>query len=239
MAQKKKNYQFTIRQRKFEIITDKVLFFRVLQNLHGRFWGIAALYGLTIGLTICFLIRPDMRHVSTAFSDFGNDVRTAPFFAGSMFFAAYGLWRWRNYLSRTLKRSGPIIGLITLTIIGLYFVALMPVSWKPLPYRLHFFGVLLAGTSMMLTVVVDGLLTKSRKTGYGAKLSRFVSVVCIVVGGYITYGSAEVIGWYKLSLLGEVLILLGYTIWVFMKTTQGEGARSRLGRLIQKIIIIK
>jgi hypothetical protein len=145
MKRKKTNqYLFTIRGRKFQVIADKVLFFRILQRLHGRFWGVAAIIGASLGLSICFIIQPSMWNASTAFSDFGRDVRTAPFFAGSMFFGAYGLWRWRNYLGRTLKRPGPVIGLLTLTIIGLYLVALMPVSWQPWPYRVHFFGVFLA-----------------------------------------------------------------------------------------------
>ena len=182
-----------------------------------------------------------MLQIATAFSDFGRDVRTAPFFAGSMFFAAYGLWRWRNYLSRTVKRSGPVLILLSLTILGLYLVALMPVSWKPWPYRIHLFGFALAGFSMVLTVVVDGLLTKTKKSKYPlpTRSLRFLSVVLIIVGGYITFGSTEIIAWYRLSLLGECLILLGYAIWVYMKTIQGEGPRSRLSVVIGKIVEIK
>jgi hypothetical protein len=236
-----KRYRFTIRSKKFQVIADKVLFFRILQNLHGRFWGIAALMGMLVGMGICFLIRPDMWHISTAFSDFGRDVRTAPFFSGTMFFAAYGLWRWQKYLRRTYKRSGPILLLILFTIIGLYLVALMPVSWKPWPYRIHFFGVILAGFSMAATVVVDALLTKTKQSKHmlRTRIARLASFVLIVIGGYITFGSAETVAWYRLSLLGEVLILFGYTIWVFMKTRQGEGPRSKLSGLIQKVIIVK
>lgn len=236
-----KKYRFTVRSRRFQVIADKVLFFRLLQNLHGRFWGIAAALGMIIGMSICFFIRPDMWHISTAFSDFGKDVRTAPFFAGTMFFAAYGLWRWQNYLRRTLKRSGPIMVLITLTIIGLYLVALMPVSWQPWPYRVHFFGVILAGTSMAATVIVDALLTKTSTAVHMVRnrTYRAVAFISIIIGGYITYGSAETIGWYRLSLLGEVLILFGYTIWVFMKTRQGEGPRSRFSKLLNKIVVVK
>lgn len=236
-----KRYRFTIRSKKFQVIADKVLFFRILQNLHGRFWGIAALMGMLIGMSICFLIRPDMWHISTAFSDFGRDVRTAPFFSGTMFFAAYGLWRWQKYLRRTYKRSGPILLLILFTIIGLYLVALMPVSWKPWPYRIHFIGVILAGFSMAATVVVDALFTKTKQSKHmlRTRVARLASFLLIVIGGYITFGSAETVAWYRLSLLGEVLILFGYTIWVFMKTRQGEGPRSKLSELIQKVIIVK
>lgn len=235
------HYRFTIRGHKFLVVADKVLFFRLLQRLHGRFWGVAAIIGGIIGLSICFAIRPNLWQVSTAFSDFGKDVRTAPFFAGSMFFAAYGLWRWRNYLGRTLKRPGPVIGLLTLTIIGLYLVALMPVSWQPWPYRLHFFGVFLAGVSMALTVVLDGLLTKTRKSGRAiyVRSVRFLSVLLILIGGFLTFGSAEVVGWFNVALIGESLILLGYGLWVYMKTRQGEGPRTKLSHLVQKIIIVK
>lgn len=238
---KPKKYRFTIRSKKFQVLADKVLFFRLLQNLHGRFWGIAALTGMLIGMSICFLIRPDMWHISTAFSDFGRDVRTAPFFAGTMFFSAYGLWRWQNYLRRTLKRSGPILVLIMLTIIGLYLVALMPVSWQPWPYRIHFFGVILAGSSMAATVIVDALLTKPSYSIYvvSSRIWRMIAFLLIVVGGYITFGSAEVVGWYRLSLLGECLILAGYAIWVFMKTLQGEGPRSRFSKILNKLVVIK
>lgn len=240
-GKKIKRYLFTIRRHKFQVIADKVLLLRALQNLHGRFWGITALHGMTAGLTVCFLIRPDMWQISTAFSDFGNDVRTAPFFAGSMFFAAYGLWRWRNYLSRTLRRSGVVLGLLTLTIIGLYLVAFMPVSWKPLPYKLHFFGVFLAGCSMALTVIVDGLLTKvkSSSSDLAVRFFRLLAFAFIAAGGYITYGSSESVHWYNLSLLGETLIVLGYAIWVYLKTRLGEGPRSKISRILQKVIIVK
>lgn len=241
MAKKKNNYRITIRGKKLQVIVDKVLFFRVLQKLHGRFWGITAVMGMIVGMSICFAIRPELWSVSTAFSDFGKDVRTAPFFAGTMFFAAYGLWRWRNYLSRTLKRPGPVIFLITLTIVGLYLVALMPVSWKPWPYRIHLFGVMLAGVSMALTVVLDGLLTNTRRTSHliTSRIIRLTSVILIIIGGVLTYGSANAIGWYSVALIGESLILFGYGLWVYMKTRQGEGARSKISSLIQKIVVIK
>ncbi len=242
MAKKKFNrYKITVRGRKLQVIVDKVLFFRELQRLHGRFWGVTAVLGMIIGMGICFAIRPELWNVSSAFSDFGKDVRTAPFFAGSMFFAAYGLWRWRNYLSRTLKRPGPVILLITLTIVGLYLVALMPVSWHPWPYRVHIFGVILAGISMVLTVVIDGLLTNTRRTSHLllSRIIRMVSVLLITIGGVLTYGSASAVGWYSVALLGESLILFGYSLWVYMKTIQGEGARSRISTLIQKIIVIE
>ncbi len=237
---KPSRYKITIRGKKIQVILDKVLFFRFLQKLHGRFWGITGIIGMLIGMGICFAIRPELFRVSTAFSDFGKDVRTVPYFAGSIFFAAYGLWRWRNYLSRTLKRPGPVLFLITLTIVGMYLVVLMPVSWKPWPYRIHLFGVTLAGISMALTVVLDGLLTKSKKSAHIKinRFIRFVSFALILVGGYLTYGSVKSVGLYNVALLGESLILLGYGIWVYTKTKQGEGSRSRVSKLLQKIIVI-
>jgi len=231
---------FNFRRNRFTVLLDKVLVFRIFRNLHGRFWGIGAMLVLIIGFSVCFLIRPDLFTSSAAFSDFGEDVRTAPYFAGSVFFAAYGLWRWRNYLSRTLKRTKPIIPLISLTIIGLYLVALMPVSWKPLPYKIHIFGVLLAGISMALTVLFDVLMSKTRKkTNYRrTKLIKFLCVLLIVSGGIITFGSADITGWFSMALIGEFMMLLGYGIWVVLKTYQGEDPRSALSRQLRKIVLV-
>ncbi|MDZ7744178.1 MAG: hypothetical protein U5K77_00235 [Candidatus Saccharibacteria bacterium] len=105
-------------------IVDKVMIFRLMQKLGNRLWGVSGLSILLLGMGVCFAIRPDMLQWSTAFSDFGRDVRTAPYLAASLFFGAYGLWRWRNYLRRTLKRARPITGLVTLTVVGLYIAAL-------------------------------------------------------------------------------------------------------------------
>ena len=87
MGKKQKNfYIFNFRGKKITVLLDKVLLFRFVRNLHGRFWGITGISFMILGFWVCFLIRPDMLVVSTAFSDFGNDVRTAPYFAGSVFF---------------------------------------------------------------------------------------------------------------------------------------------------------
>ena len=72
-TRKTAHYKFTFRQRRFAVIADKLLFFRLLQRLHGRFWGIAAVQGMALGMGVCFLIRPELFTVSTAFSDFGKD----------------------------------------------------------------------------------------------------------------------------------------------------------------------
>lgn len=233
---------FTVKflSRTVRFTLDNVLLLGFVRKVHGRFWGIAAVLLMNLGLLICFVIRPDMIDISTAFSDFGNDVRTAPYFAASMFFSAYGLWRWRNYLNRTLKRSRPFTGLIGLTIIGLYLVAFMPVSWEPWPYRIHMFGVILAGSSMAATVIVDGLLSQTRHTqrAYWWRLLRYIAAGLIIVGGAITFGSAKAVGWFHVSLLGEYMILAGYTIWIFVKTYQGEGPRTRLSHLLKNIVVV-
>lgn len=235
-----RSVSFTYKQRHIQVLLDKVLIFRFIRSLHGRFWGLAGICVMIAGFAVCLLIREDMFHASTAFSDFGSDTRTAPYFAGSVFFGAYGMWRWRNYLFRTWKRSMPVTGLITMTVFGLYLVALMPVSWRPIPHDIHMFGVSLAGISMTATVVIDGLLTKSR----GSKLApywrfvRFVSFVLIVVGGVITAGSTDLLRWYRLSLVGESMLLAGYLLWIILKTYEGEGNRTILAKILKKFIFI-
>lgn len=238
---KPKNYlRFRFRKRRIRVLLDKVLVFRYMRRLHGRFWGVTAFFGMTLGFTICFAIRPDLLAPSTAFSDFGNDVRTAPYFAGAMFFGAYGLWRWRNYLSRTLKRSRPITGLITLTMLGLYLVALMPISWKPWPWRIHVFGITLAGISMLLTVVADGLLSKTRRTTNRGlwRVLRIAAFCTIVLGGWLTLGSTEGVEWYDVALVGELLMLIGYGLWILVKTNVGDGERTQLSKMLKQLVLV-
>ncbi|HEY5668268.1 MAG TPA: hypothetical protein VIR03_03840 [Candidatus Saccharimonadales bacterium] len=230
---------FTFKQRRIEVLLDKVLIFRFIRNLHGRFWGLAGILVMIIGFTVCFLIRQDMIHPSTAFSDFGSDTRTAPYFAGSVFFGAYGMWRWRNYLARTWKRSMLVQGLITLTVLGLYLVALMPVSWRPIPHTIHMFGVSLAGISMLTAVVVDSLLTKPHDGRVRLwRFTRFVSFVSIIVGGVMMAGSTEWLHWFNLSLVGESLVLWGYLVWIVFKTYAGEGNTTVLARILKKFVFI-
>lgn len=242
MAIKKsqKYWRFTLRKRKISVLLDNVLLFRYIQRLHGRFWGVAGLTGLFIGFAICFAIRPELRTWSTAFSDFGNDIRTAPYFCGAVFFAAYGLWRWRNYLRRTVKHGRPLLGLLTLTIIGLYLVALMPVGWYPWPHRIHLFGVTLAGVSIVLTVVFDGLLSKTRKTKYQSswRTVRLISFFSIVIGGWITLGSVKDIGWYDSAAIGELLMIGGYGLWVIVKTYHGDGGRTTLSKMLRSFVLV-
>lgn len=241
MAKNKKRYvKFKYHHKKIKLLLDKVLIFRFIRNLHGRFWGIASMLALLASFSVCFIIRPDLFKINTALSDFGTDVRTAPYFAGAVFFAAYGMWRWRNYLSRTWKRSRPLISLIGLTVIGLYLIALMPVAWHGWPERFHIFGVMLAGLSMLATVVLDAVLTKpsSGRNRNNWRFVRFISVILIVSGGWLTYGSARLVGWYSVALLGESLLLAGYLLWIVLKTYLGEGNRSELSKILHKIVLV-
>lgn len=93
---------------------------------------------------------------------------------------------------------------------------------------------------MLATVVMDGLLTKtSLHHGVrGWRLVRFISIVLIIVGGWLTLGSTRPLDWYKLSLLGESLLLSGYLSWIFLKTYVGEGNRTVLSRILKKIVLI-
>lgn len=239
-SNKPKYWILKLRKRRISVLLDKVLLFRYIQRLHGRFWGVAGLLGLLVGFSICFAIRPELRSWSTAFSDFGNDVRTAPYFTAAVFFAAYGLWRWRNYLKRTVKHSRPIIGLLTLTIIGLYLVVFMPISWKPVPYAIHMFGVTLAGVSIVLTVVADWLLSKTRRTKNlrSWRLVRFTAVFSILVGGWITFGSVEGLSWYDSAGLGELLMIGGYGLWIIVKTYHGDGGRTTISKIMRDFVLI-
>lgn len=235
------NYKsFGLGKRTIHYIGDRVVIFRLMRNLHGRFWGVTGLIIMCILFIVCFLIRPDMLIWKTALSDFGRDVRTAPYLAAALFFGAYGLWRWRNYLKRTLRHSRPVTSLVTLTVAGLYIAALFTVAWEPWSYRIHMFGVIIFGLGIASTVVVDTLLTKTKKKK-GVKIWRFlrlVSFILIVVGGIITFGSSGIVGWYNYSLLGEILMFIGYSIWIIDKTYRGEGARSKISKLFKGVILI-
>jgi hypothetical protein len=119
-------------------------------------------------------------------------------------------------------------------------VALFPVSWKPIPYYLHMTGVILAGASMLSTVVIDGLLTKTRDSRHAiaGRFFRFISFALIVCGGILTLGSAEPFNWYKVSLLGESMLIAGYFVWISVKTYQGEGNRTVLSRILKRVVLI-
>ena len=131
--------------------------------------------------------------------------------------------------------------LITFTILGLYIVALMPISWKPWPYRIHLIGMSIVGISAALTVVFDILLSKTRKGKVSADIIRLIkmtSFMLIIVGGWLTLGSTEWLSWFYVALPGEIMMLSGYLIWVALKTYQGEDRRSRLSRLLKKVILV-
>ena len=211
--------------------------FRFFKLLHGRFWGIGALLAITIGAVIGYAIRPDLLRWDAPLSALGTDVKTSPFFAGSMFLSAYCLWRWRTYLRQTERNQKLIISMISLTILGLYLIALMPVTWRPLPYKLHHFGVLLAGLSMSLTVVLDSILSKHKKNGHTVLWHgiKFLSFLLIVIGGIISILSLERYNKLQLVLVGESSMFVGYSVWVVLKVYLGESKSSTIGRLVKKI----
>lgn len=249
MARKKSKHkkqqtvrEYTLRYGKKTIrfIWDEVLIFRLMQRLGNRLWGVAGIIIMCTGFAVCVAIRPDMRSWSVAFSDFGGDVRTAPYLAASLFFGAYGLWRWRSYVKRTHKRARPVTTLMSLTVLGLYIAALMPIAWEPWPRRIHILGVIIAGASMAATVVFDTLLTKVKNGRFIVwwQLLRFTSFLLIVVGGITTFGSLTTVGWFNVALLGELLMLLGYGTWIVDKTYSGEGKRSQLSRILHRIVLV-
>lgn len=232
--------RFTFKRRQVRVILDKVLIFRLLRRLHGRFWGIAGITIMTIMLYVSYLIRPDLLRPDAAISDLGTDVRTAPYFAGAMFFAAYGLWRWRIYLLRTFKHKRPVSLFILMTILGLYLVALMPISWEPFGYRMHMFGMILAGLSIIATVAADQLLTRirERQNVLYWRSARVMSFLLIIAGGLITFGSTKVIGWFNIALIGEIMMIGGYGVWIYIKTILGEGNSSQLAKILRKVVLI-
>jgi|GEM_PF-1258656 len=235
-----KYWRFRYRKKRVKISIDRVLFLRFLRKIHGRFWGITAIIGMLVGFGVCFFIKPEMLAVNTTFSEFGSDIRTAPYFSGSVFFAAYGMWKWRRYLSRTWKRTMPVTGLLMLTVVGLYLIALMPLEWRPVPHYIHIVGVILAGVSMFATVVLDGMLSKTW-TGYKSvywQMWRIVSILSIILGGWLTLGSSDLLGRYDVGLIGESLMLLGYFIWILIKTYKGEGQRTMLSRLLKDLVLV-
>ncbi len=235
-----RQYILNYRNHRLKVILDKVIIFRLFRRLHGRFWGIAAALEMTAGLAICFLIRPDMLRASAAISNFSMDVRTAPYFCGSLFLASYGLWRWRNYLRRTLRRTRPILGLMTLTILGLLIVALTPNGWQPWSSRIHLVGMILVGVSAAATVVFDILLSKTPRDQNVEHIRFFkmLAFLLIVVGGWLTLGSSKWLHWFYVALPAEIMLIGGYFIWVILKTHQGEDPRSGLSRLLKRVILV-
>ncbi len=237
---KQKYLKLRVRGHRINLLLDKVLFFKYLQKVRGRFWGIAGLIGLSVGIALCFIIEPNLRSLSTAFSDFGNDIRTAPYFAGALFFASYGLWRWRNYIDRSVKHSRLLSLLLTLTILSLYMIALMPAGWYTWPHRIHIIGVFLLGITICSTVILDTLLlrTKPGKNMTTWRLLRFTSFCLIVCGGLITLASLDQISYLNLSGLGELFMLIGYGLWIVEKTYRGDGGRTTLSKFLRDFVTI-
>ena len=217
---------------------DKLLVFRFFKLLHGRFWGIGFIMAGVIASGIGYLIRPDLLTVNTPLSQLGSDYRTAPYFAGAMFFAAYSLWRWRLYLSRTLKNPKPIISLVGLTVFGFYLIALFPVSWEVWPHRIHNIGVVIIGTTMAITVLADSVLSKTKRDKHINLWRSFklLTFVLIVSGGFITYFSLDAVSKMHLILVGELLMYVGYTFWIILKIYLGEGKKSAVARIITRLL---
>ncbi len=237
-----KKYRFTFRSRKIQVILDKLLLLRLFKRIHGRYWGVFGLLMLLIFLSICYAIARESIDWSLAISVFGTDTRTIPYFTAGLFIGAYGLWRWRNYLNRTTSNPGLITILITMTIVGLYLVAFMPLGWTHTVETIHYFGFALAGISMVLTVLADFLLTKTRKSKNQRKwqIIRLVSILTILAGLVITLLSTRRMDFIlNIALIGELMILVGYGIWIITKTYQGEGRKTGVSKLLNKLIIIK
>lgn len=93
---------------------------------------------------------------------------------------------------------------------------------------------------MFATVVLDSLLSHTRKTGNQVLwgVLRLLSFVAIIAGGWLTLGSAEVVGWYDVALLGESLLLGGYFIWIIVKTYQGQGKRTLLSHFLKDFVLV-
>lgn len=236
-----KKYKFKVRSRKIQVIADKIIFLRVLKRIHGRYWGIFGLAMLTTALGICYAIERETIDWSIAISTFGTDTRTIPYFTAGLFAGAYGLWRWRNYLNRTTTNPGVITLLITLTILGLYMVAFMPLGWTHTVETLHYLGFAIAGVSMALTVLADIVLRKTKKSKHQRKWQfiRLFSMLMIITGLVVTYLSSTRMNFVLNSALaGELAILLGYGVWIVTKTYQGEGRKTGVSKLLNKIVII-
>ena len=114
----------------------------------------------------------------------------------------------------------------------------MPLGWTHRVTEIHYTGFLIAGISMMGTVIVDMLLYKTLDNKYKRhwQALRLVSVLLILTGLVVTSLSSTALNEFlKLGLVGEISILAGYTLWVFIKTYQGDCPDSVLSGLLNKI----
>lgn len=237
-----KKYKFKLKSKKIQLVADKILLFKLFKKLNGRFWGVYGVVIFSIFMLISFVILPDSRNVSTALSDFGTDIRTAPLFTAALFFAGYGLWKWRNYLAASSKTPSLVTLSITGIIVGLYMIAFLPVGVNDTVEMLHYFGFGIAGFFMVVSVLVDLLLRKTKKGKSQRKwqIIRIASLVLIISGVVVTFLSADRFGSLLThALIGEGLILLGFATWVIARTYQPEGLQSGFSKVLNKIIIVE
>ena len=236
-----KRFKLTVKTKHIQLVADKILLLRLMKKLNGRFWGIYGLVMLQASIALCFYLQPELQEISTAFSDFGTTAKTAPYFTAGLFAAAYGLWRWRNYLSKSSKHPELITLSITAVIVGLYMVAFLPLNINDTVDSLHYLGFAIAGIGMVVTVLVDLLLRKTRK-GRHKVWWQAIRVFCLLLIGAgitITMLSAErLTDTLELALLGEGMLLIGFSLWVMARTYQGEGVQTGFSRALSKVIII-
>lgn len=236
------NFKFKIRSKKIQVVLDKILLIKLMRKLNGRFWGVFGLLVLDSMLLLCFYIQPELQSISTAFSDFGTYAKTAPYFTVGLLAGAYGLWRWRNYLSKASTRPGLVTLFLSFIIFGLYVVALTPLGINETVDTLHYIGFAFAGAGMIMTVTADTFLTrvkKNRRNKTAWQLYRFLNILLIIFGMTVTMLSADRFGDpLQLSLLGETLILVGFSNWVIDRTYQGEGVQSGFSKALDKVLII-
>jgi hypothetical protein len=138
-----------------------------------------------------------------------------------------------------MKNTKPVIPLLSMTILGLYLIALMPVTWEVWPARIHYIGVILAGFSMLATVLADSILSTYRRSSKQVfwRSIKLLAFVAILLGGIIVVLSLDEVGMLELILLGEGLIFLGYSIWIVQKIAHGESKRSAIGRLYERLFV--
>ena len=238
----RKKYLFTFKTKKIQVVLDKILLLRLMRKLNGRFWGIYGLLGLYLSLALCFWLTPELRDLSTAFSDFGTTVETSVYFSAGLFVAAYGLWRWRIYLTKSSKNPELITFAITLIILGLYMVAFLPLNISDTTDFLHYLGFAIVGAGMVFTVVVDSLLRRTRKSSKQPwwKFVRGVSLLLIVAGFVITLLSSERMSTIlEVALVGESMILIGFSTWLLARTYQGEGVQTGFSRALNRVISVQ
>ena len=242
MANRKKKYKITLRSKHIVVVADKFLLLKLFKKLNGRFWGLYGLFFMTAMLMLCFYLTPELVDLSTAFSDFALTAKTAPYFTIGLFVGAYGLWRWRNYLQTSSEHPEFMSLSITAIIVGLYMVAFLPLDINDTVDTLHYYGFALVGLGMIATVLFDLFMRKVRKSKHKLwwQSIRVFCLILIVAGLVVTFLSADRFGpIIDYSLVGELLIAAGFSMWVFARTYQGEGVESGFSKTLSKVLIIK